>query len=200
MGFCCEAIHCGFKTILMAAIIAGITLMIIYHQRMLGWLALFDTYVKKNPDDGPMLIVAIYVVAELFFVPGAILSVGAGYTLKRAYNDENKAIWIGSASIFIGGCIAATLGFFIGRYIMRSCAEQMSRRFKVFKALDLAMGSDGLTLMFLLRLSPVIPFAPLNFICGITTMNYCKFLASMVAQIPCTFVYVFIGTSLSELT
>jgi len=155
--------------------------MLIYHERFYSWLVLFDTYVRKHPDNGPPLIIAIYVILELFFVPGAILSVGCGYTLKRAYNDENKAIWIGSASIFIGGCIAATLGFFIGRYILRSCAERLGRKFKVIRAIDLAMGSDGLTLMFLLRLSPVIPFAPLNFICGITTMGYCKFLFSMVA-------------------
>lgn len=181
MGFCCECIHCGFKTILMSAIIAGITLMIIYHQKMLGWLYLFDSYVRTHPENGPALIISLYVILELFFVPGAILSVGCGYTLKRAYNDTNKAIWVGSGSIFIGGCIAATLGFFIGRYILRSCAEKLGRRFKVFEAFDLAMGSDGLTLMFLLRLSPVIPFAPLNFICGITTMGFCKFLVSMVA-------------------
>jgi hypothetical protein len=46
MGLCCECIHCGFKTILMAGIIAGITIMIIYHERFYSWLTLFDTYVR----------------------------------------------------------------------------------------------------------------------------------------------------------
>ena len=90
---CCDCLirflHCSFKTMIMSAIIAGIVFIIMYHDKLLSWLYFLDNYIHTHPKKGPLIIVGIYVVLEIFFVPGAILAIATGYTLKRAYEDTN---------------------------------------------------------------------------------------------------------------
>ena len=63
----------------------------------------------------------------------------------------------------------------------------------------MAISEDGLVLNLMLRLSFLIPFAVLNFVCGVTEMHFGKFLASLVALIPGAVIYLFLGTSLPDL-
>ena len=66
-------------------------------------------------------------------------------------------------------------------------------------ALDKALESEGLKLMLLMRLCPLIPFSPLNYIMGITSVSMRDFFIGLVSITPATCVYVFIGTTISSI-
>ena len=53
--------------------------------------------------------------------------------------------------------------------------------------------------MLLLRLCPVIPFNLLNYLMGITDMRFRDYMIGSTAMIPGTLVYVFIGTTISDI-
>jgi uncharacterized membrane protein YdjX (TVP38/TMEM64 family) len=58
------------------------------------------------------------------------------------------------------------------------------------------MGKEGAKLIFLLRLSPVIPFSLSNYLYGLTSVKFWSYvLASWVGMIPGTFLYVYIGVA-----
>ena len=88
----------------------------------------------------------------------------------------------------------------LGRFVFREQAKSLSKRYPIIEALDKALESEGLKLMLLMRLCPLIPFSPLNYIMGITSVSIKDFCFGLVSITPATCVYVFIGTTISSIT
>ena len=62
--------------------------------------------------------------------------------------------------------------------------------------MDKAIGAQGAKLIFLLRLSPIIPFNLSNYFYGLTAVRFWPYvLASWIGMMPGTFLYVYIGTA-----
>ena len=61
------------------------------------------------------------------------------------------------------------------------------------------MESEGLKFTFLLRLSPLVPFNAFNYIMGATGVKFWDYAIGGTGMIPGTIVYVFIGTTISNL-
>ena len=65
-----------------------------------------------------------------------------------------------------------------------------------FQRIDSAIGAQGAKIIFLLRLSPVIPFNLSNYFYGLTGVKFWPYVfASWLGMMPATFLYVFIGTA-----
>ena len=75
----------------------------------------------------------------------------------------------------------------------------MSHRYPIIKALDKAIETEGLKLIFLMRMCPLIPFTLFNFAIGITGMKLSDYCVGMLAVIPSTVAYVFLGTTISDI-
>ena len=67
------------------------------------------------------------------------------------------------------------------------------------EAIDKAIKSEGLKLIFLLRLCPLIPFNALNYMMGLTDIQVTHYILGNVGMIPGTIVYVFVGTTISSI-
>jgi len=63
-----------------------------------------------------------------------------------------------------------------------------------------ALEVKGLRIMFLLRLSPIIPFNALNYIAGITAVSFKAYTWSLFGILPGTVLFVFLGSSAGSLT
>ncbi len=84
----------------------------------------------------------------------------------------------------------------MARFIARDKVEAIARRNKTFRNIDNAIGKQGAKLVFLLRLSPVIPFNVSNYFYGLTGVKFWSYvLASWIGMMPGTFLYVYIGTA-----
>eukprot|EP00551_Chaetoceros_affinis_P006326 CAMPEP_0203680094 /NCGR_PEP_ID=MMETSP0090-20130426/37962_1 /ASSEMBLY_ACC=CAM_ASM_001088 /TAXON_ID=426623 /ORGANISM="Chaetoceros affinis, Strain CCMP159" /LENGTH=121 /DNA_ID=CAMNT_0050547999 /DNA_START=265 /DNA_END=627 /DNA_ORIENTATION=+ len=68
-------------------------------------------------------------------------------------------------------------------------------RYQVFQAVDAALESQGLKIMILLRLSPIIPYNAINYILGVTSVLLRDFILACFAMLPGTVLYTFIGSS-----
>ena len=53
--------------------------------------------------------------------------------------------------------------------------------------------------MLLLRLCPVLPFNAMNYLMGITSVEAKDYIVGCVGMIPGTLVYVFVGTTISDI-
>ena len=72
-------------------------------------------------------------------------------------------------------------------------------KYPTFGAIDKAIESEGLKLIILLRLCPLIPFTILNYLMGGTAISINKYILGSFGMIPGTIVYVFIGTTISSI-
>lgn len=151
-----------------------------------------------NPFYGPFCLAGVHALSEIFFIPGSILTVGAGWAFKEAYHDFQFAMIVGSVSSQIGAMVGAVMTFLLGRYVFYDTAVYLAQRYDTIKALDSAIRSEGFKLMFLLRLSPIVPFTMFNFIMGITNISFCSYTLGLIGLVPSTVMFVFLGTTLSN--
>jgi len=127
------------------------------------------------------------------------LTLGAGFAFKQAYGSVGKALLVGVPAVWIGASVGAALAMLMGRFVFKDWVTKKSENYPKVKAIQKAIQQEGLKLIFLLRLCPVIPFNILNYIMGITEIKFSHFNLGSLGMIPGTLVYVFIGTTISSI-
>ena len=68
------------------------------------------TWIGSLSAWGPMAFVVFYILATVFFLPGSILTLGAGLLF---------GVVLGSVYVSIASTVGATAAFLIGRYLAR---------------------------------------------------------------------------------
>ena len=139
---------------------------------------------------GPFAVALIYIPACVLFLPGSVLTLGAGALFGLV--KETIAVSIGST-------LGAALAFILGRTVARRWIEKRVASHPSFAAIDEAVGREGFKIVFLTRLSPVFPFNLLNYAYGLTRVKFRHyFLASWIGMLPGTIMYVYIGSALGS--
>ncbi len=133
----------------------------------------------------PIAFMLIYIVATVAFLPGSVLTLGAGVLF---------GVIKGSIYVFFGATIGATLAFLVGRYLARGWISKKIEGNKKFNAIDQAVGREGFKIVLLTRLSPIFPFNLLNYGLGVTGVSLKDYVLGSVGMIPGTIMYVYIGS------
>jgi len=148
-------------------------------------------WVRGLGPTGPLSFLGIYVLATVLFLPGSILTLGAGVVFGLAK---------GSAICSVSSTLGATCAFLVGRYVARGWVETKIDRNPKFKAVDEAVAREGWKIVGLSRLSPIFPFNLLNYAYGVTKVSLRDyFFASWIGMLPGTVMYVYIGTLAGDL-
>ena len=138
-------------------------------------------------------------VSAVFLIPGSILTLGAGWAFQQAYNNTGVAVLVGTISVFVGAWCGSVIAFVLGRYVFRDVSEKWAAKYRVTKALDYAIKTEGLKVVLLLRLCPLVPFTFFNYIMGITGVSFFNYAVGGVGMLPGTIVYVFVGTTIGSI-
>jgi uncharacterized membrane protein YdjX (TVP38/TMEM64 family) len=140
---------------------------------------------------GPIVFIAGYALAVVAFAPASVLTIAAGAIFGLA---------AGVAYVFVAAVIGSSLAFLISRYVARSAIEHRVAGNQNFKAIDRAVGEQGRWIVFLLRLSPVLPFNLLNYALGLTSVRFTDYLVASFGMLPGTLLYVYAGKAIATLT
>ena len=151
------------------------------------WLTEFDRWIAHLGIWGVVLFMAVYVVATVLFFPASVLTIGAGFVF---------GVLSGTVIVSISATTGAALAFLIARYLARGKIEQKVSSNQKFKQIDRVIGEQGAKLVFLLRLSPLIPFNISNYFYGLTAVRFWPYvLASWIGTLPGTLLYVYLGAA-----
>nr|WP_256871777.1 TVP38/TMEM64 family protein [Nostoc sp. TCL26-01] len=134
---------------------------------------------------GALAFIILYIIATVAFLPGSILTLGAGVVF---------GVVMGSLYVFIGATIGATAAFLVGRYLARGWVAKKIAGNDKFRAIDAAVGREGLKIVLLTRLSPIFPFNLLNYAYGVTRVSLKDYILASIGMIPGTIMYVYIGS------
>jgi uncharacterized membrane protein YdjX (TVP38/TMEM64 family) len=149
------------------------TLRLLEWSRGAGWL-------------GAMVYGLAYVVATVLLLPGSVLTLGAGFAWGPV---------VGVAIVSPVSVLAATAAFALGRSLLRARVEKRIGDSAKLAAIDRAVGANGLKLVTLLRLSPILPFNALNYALSLTRVRLRDYvLGSAVGMFPATILYVYLGS------
>lgn len=131
------------------------------------------------------VFVLVYALFTVLFVPGFILTVGAGAVF---------GLLPGFLAVSVASTLGAALAFLLGRFVARGWVAGKVRGNPRFEAIDNAVAHNGSKIVFLTRLSPVFPFNLLNYAYGLTGIPFWRYvLASWVGMMPGTLLYVYVG-------
>ena len=140
---------------------------------------------------GPVVVILAYIVATVLFLPGSVLTLGAGFVF---------GVLMGTVWASIGSTLGAGAAFLVGRTVARDWVAQKLSAKPKFTAIDEAVGEEGAKIVFLTRLSPIFPFNLLNYAFGLTKVPFWHyFLASWIGMLPGTVMYVYLGSAARSL-
>ncbi|WP_143171025.1 TVP38/TMEM64 family protein [[Phormidium ambiguum] IAM M-71] len=149
------------------------------------WLRNALQWIDSLGAVGAIAFILLYIIATVAFLPGSILTLGAGVVF---------GVVLGSFYVFIGATLGATAAFLVGRYLARSWVAKKIEGNHKFRAIDEAVGKEGLKIVLLTRLSPIFPFNLLNYAYGITGVSLKDYFIGSIGMIPGTIMYVYIGS------
>jgi uncharacterized membrane protein YdjX (TVP38/TMEM64 family) len=156
------------------------------------WLGAVLVHVQAMGPWGPVGLAVVYVLATVLFIPGWILSVGAGFAF---------GVVRGTIAVSLGSTLGASAAWLLGRTLARGVIERRVAGNPRFRAIDEAIGQHGFKIVLLLRLSPAFPFNLLNYALGLTRVSFRDYvLASWIGMLPATVMIVYIGSTLRSLT
>ncbi len=134
---------------------------------------------------GPLAFISLYITCTVLMIPRSILSVGAGLQF---------GLLPGFLWVILGANLGASLAFIISRYLVRNAVERWLKDRANFQTIVRAVDGDGWRIVALTRLSPVFPFALVNYAFGVTKIRWAHFAAgSFFGMLPGTMLLVSVG-------
>jgi uncharacterized membrane protein YdjX (TVP38/TMEM64 family) len=143
------------------------------------------TWIQNLGATGAIVFITLYILAAVLWIPGTLLTLGAGAVY---------GVILGSIYVAIGATLGAIAAFLAGRYLARDWVAKRIEGNAKFKAIDEAVAKEGLKIVTLTRLSPAFPFTLLNYAFGVTQVSLKDYAIGCIGMIPGIAMYVYIGS------
>jgi uncharacterized membrane protein YdjX (TVP38/TMEM64 family) len=133
---------------------------------------------------GTLLFVLAYIVASVTLAPAFLLTLAAGaiFGLVR-----------GTILVYVSAVLGSSVVFAIASPLADSRLLRRLDRDPRLAAVRSAVADQGTWMMFLLRLSPVVPFVLLNYALALSGVRFRDFVLASVGMLPAIVMYVYYG-------
>ncbi len=147
-------------------------------------------WIQQSGVLGMVWLVVLYALTCVFFLPGSLLTVGAGAIY---------GFWIGVPLITVASGVGAAANFVTSRYLARKWIQRKFGKDMSFLALEKAVGREGWKLILISRISPVVPHSLVSYAAGLTNISFTRFfLSSMVGFLPLSAAYAYVGVVIGK--
>jgi uncharacterized membrane protein YdjX (TVP38/TMEM64 family) len=172
----------------LAALLAAVVIVVAFHRLPIRhWVVDLTGWAANLGWRGVLLFAAIYVACALLFGPAWLVTLAIGLT----YGFLRGLVFVSLVST-----LGAALAFLIARHLARGRVEELVRSRPALAAIDRAIGRHGWKIVFLLRLSAVVPYTISNYVYGASAIGFWPYLvASWIGMLPVTAAYVAIGAA-----
>lgn len=142
----------------------------------------------RQSSFAPLIFVALHVAFSLLFLPRAVMAIAAGLVF---------GLWGGMLWATLGSLAGGLSGFCLVRYLAADviAPSQWPR----FRSVVRRVEEGGWRAVAMLRLVPVLPHSPTNYLLGLTSLGTADFaLGSLLGQAPMTLAFVQFGTASAQ--
>ena len=177
------------KVVLWIAVAAGVAVLLVAGRALpfAEWLAAFGAWLTGLGPLAYVAYAAAYVLVTVLLGPAWLMTIAAGLFF---------GLLPGAAVVSAGATLGAASAFLIGRHFARERVARVTAKDKRFAAIDRAIAQKGWTIVFLLRLSPVVPYTLSNYFYGLTAIRFWPYvLASWAGMIPLILLYASFGAA-----
>ncbi len=139
----------------------------------------------------PLALAAICIPAAVLMVPASWITLMGAFTL--GISGSLVPLSVGH---LLGSCAA----FLVSRYLARGWFERRLAGNARLVAIDRAVAEQGFKIVFLSRLSPLLPFGVVSYSFGLTNISLRRYaLATWLGMTPGTVLYVYLGAAAKEI-
>ena len=169
------------RALLGSALLALIAVASLWRDRFDA--AALQTWVDGAGVAGPVLFIAVYAAATVFFLPGSVITLAGGALFGP--------LW-GTLWNLAGATLGASLAFLIARYlgadwVTRRAGPRMAR-------LHEGVAAEGWRFIAFVRLVPLFPFNLLNYALGLTRIPFPTYaLSSAIFMLPGAVAFTWLG-------
>jgi uncharacterized membrane protein YdjX (TVP38/TMEM64 family) len=178
------------RLVALVAVFAAVGALFLFGREAAARVPAFVAWVRALGFYGPAAFIAAFGIGAVLLFPAALLILAAG------------ALWgvvLGTVYVMLGAALGSTMAFFAARYLVRGYVQRYVDHHPRLAAIDRAVEVEGLRLVFLLRLSPIVPFILLNYVLGISRVAYRDFLGGLVGMVPAAVMYAYAGRVAGDL-
>jgi len=133
---------------------------------------------------GVALFICLYIVASVTMAPAFVLTFAAGALY---------GLWRGTLIVYVGAVLGSSAVYALASPLAQSRWFRRVDRDPRVAAVRRAIAEEGTWVMFLLRLSPLVPFVLLNYALALSGVRYVHFLTASLGMIPTIVLYVYYG-------
>ncbi|MFV9615138.1 MAG: VTT domain-containing protein [Gammaproteobacteria bacterium] len=170
-----------WKFIVLVFIVAGITLVITYREQLDA--TAIQSWIEEAGSAAPLLFMLVYIVATVFFFPGAVLTLLGGALFGPV---------LGTFYNLTAATIGSMLSFLVARYLASAWVEKKSGG--KLKQLMNGVENEGWRFVAFARLVPLFPFNLLNYGLGLTKIKFAHYsIASYIFMLPGATAYTYLG-------
>jgi len=136
---------------------------------------------------GGVLVVALGAVHAVVWYPSEILNLAVGFVY---------GFWGGLALLMTAWTACAIVAYFIGRRVGTPVLTKLVGKER-FEYLEAIIERGGIMLLLIIRLIPIVPFAPFCIVAGSVEVPFWRFLwTSVIAYVPLTALFAYYGSRL----
>jgi len=153
-------------------LLVGLILLLLYlHKRVGLWIKTLLIYASDLGWGAPLLVFAMTTFTNVCMMPTFPLMIGAGIILPPLYGPvpgQILAIMVTFCGLWLGSMVA----FHAGRTFLRDYAEKKKEGLAWMSVISEMIKGEGWWVVFLLRMSPLLPAEVFNYACSLTELTY----------------------------
>jgi uncharacterized membrane protein YdjX (TVP38/TMEM64 family) len=150
----------------------------------MDWVAPLVRELSAYGDWAPLLFIAAYVAASIVLAPAFLLTFASGALF---------GLWRGTLYTYVGAVLGSSAVYALAAPLARSRVLRWIDRDPRVAAARRAVIGHSTWIMFLLRLSPLVPYNLLNYALALSGVRYLDFLIASIGMIPAIVMYVYYG-------
>jgi uncharacterized membrane protein YdjX (TVP38/TMEM64 family) len=150
-------------------------------------MGLLDAVVLRVAHAGawaPVFFVLAYVMAAVTLAPAFVLTFAAGAIF---------GLWRGTVLTYLGAVLGSAAVYGLAAPLSKGRLRARLDRDARVAAVRQAIVGDPLWVMFLLRLSPLVPYNLLNYALAMSGVSFRDFLLASVGMLPAIVMYAYYG-------
>ncbi len=160
-------------------------------QLLLPFIPRFGALVQEMGVWAPVVFVSVYVLGIVLMMPVFLLIMVGGAVF---------GVLQGTLLAMLSAIVGGTAAFLIGRHVARDQVARRVARHPLLSSIDRVIGEDGMKLVFLLRLSPAVPFVLSNYTLGVTRVRLRDFVLGTFGLVPIVLMYAALGSAAGAVT
>ncbi len=176
----------GYGRLIFAGLFLTAMLTAVWTLPLEQWLEQAAVWIAENPWQGRLIFFAAFVVGACIMVPGSLLFMSGGFLFGFGW---------GVLLVAVATPVAATAAFLMGATVARAQVASAVQRYPKFAAVDKALDQKGALIVFLTRVSMLLPYNVLNYAFGVTRIRITPyFFATFAGMLPPVVLFVYLGS------